>query len=104
MQEYTVQHNTALNQKAFDWFGEAEIPSVDVKYHPKTFGNAVLVAAPAPALSALLLQLALNKWTPAFTGGLLAGAGACLWQCSGWIKDFGVGEIPSLLVSKVQAS
>ena len=104
MQTYTVQHNTPLKRKAFDWIGEAEMPSVDVKYHPKTSGNAGLVAAPAPALSALLLQLALNKWVPAFTGGSLAGAGVCLGQCSGWIKDLGVGEISSLLVSKVQAS
>lgn len=75
-----VQRNTPLNQKAFDWIGEAEMPSVDVKYHPKTFGNAVLVAA-----SSQLSVLCSCNWP--LTTGSLRSLGA-QWQ----VLEFACGS------------
>lgn len=98
------QHNAPLNQKAFDWTDEAEIPSVDMKYCLETFGDTAYVTGHAPALCAPLLRWTPNRWIPAFRRGSWAGAGACLCQCSGRIKDLGMGDISYLLVSKHSAN
>lgn len=69
------------------------MPPVDVQDHPKPW-QCDISHCPCPSSQCSAPAASPNQVSTCAHWGSLAGAGVCLWQCTGWIEDLEWWKFP----------